>query len=188
MPTGIPKNGINKGHFKKGHIPWDKGIKRPPFSEECIRKMRESGKNKKLSEGHKKKIGIANTGKKRPEEVRNKISKTLTGKPQPWNNQEKHWNYKGGITSENQTIRGSIEYRFWRKAIYSRDNFTCQKFGIRGGKLVAHHMNNFADFPELRFAIDNGITLSDKAHREFHKIYGRQNNTKEQMEEFLNKI
>ena len=31
----------------------------------------------------------------------------------------------------------------------------------------------------------NGITLNDKAHKEFHKKYGNKNNTKEQLEEFL---
>ena len=46
-------------------------------------------------------------------------------------------------------------------------------------------INNFADFPELRLAIDNGITLSEKAHKDFHNIYGNKNNTKEQLEEFL---
>ena len=44
---------------------------------------------------------------------------------------------------------------------------------------------SLADFPELKFAIDNGITLSKKAHDEFHKLYGKNNNTREQLVEFL---
>ena len=87
--------------------------------------------------------------------------------------------------SENDRVRKSLEYVLWRKSIFERDNFTCQKYGIRGGILHAHHINNFADFPELRLALDNGITLSEKAHKEFHKKYGRSHNTREQMIEFL---
>ena len=93
--------------------------------------------------------------------------------------------WKGGVTPENMKIRHSLEMKLWRKSVFARDNFTCQKYGTKGGKLIAHHVNNFADFPELRFALDNGITLSEKAHREFHQIYGRKNNTKEQLQEFL---
>lgn len=76
--------------------------------------------------------------------------------------------------------------KLWKKACLERDNFTCQKTKQRGGKLRVHHINNFADFPELRTAINNGITLSEKSHKEFHQIYGVSNNTKEQLEEFLN--
>lgn len=97
------------------------------------------------------------------------------------------WNWKGGISSERDKIRGSMEFKLWRKSVFQRDNFTCQKTGIRGGNLVAHHINNFSDFPELRFAIDNGITLSKKAHKEFHQLYRKENNTHEQLEEFLKK-
>jgi len=93
--------------------------------------------------------------------------------------------WKGGITPQNRKIRASVEMRLWREAVFARDNYTCQKYGIKGGKLVAHHIKNFTQFPELRFAIDNGITLSKKAHIEFHKKYGYKNNTKEQVEEFL---
>ena len=98
---------------------------------------------------------------------------------------EKNYNWKGGITPENKRIHHSIEYRLWREAVFARDNWTCQKYGIKGGNLVAHHIQNFSKFPEIRFAIDNGITLSKKAHQEFHKKYGIKNNTKEQINEFL---
>jgi len=99
---------------------------------------------------------------------------------------EKSYLWKGGITPINAVIRNSLEYRLWRNAVFARDNWTCQKVGIRGGKLHPHHIQNFAQYPELRFAIDNGITLSKRAHMEFHGKYGRENNTKEQLKEFLN--
>lgn len=98
---------------------------------------------------------------------------------------ENSCHYKGGITPENVRVRTSIEMKLWRDAVFARDNFTDQKTGVRGGKLVAHHILNFAKYPELRFAIDNGITLSKESHDEFHKIYGRKNNTAEQLREFL---
>lgn len=102
-----------------------------------------------------------------------------------WHKGVNTYNWKG-ITPENQKIRTSIEYKLWRKSVFERDNFICQKTGISGGELVAHHIQNFAEFPELRLAIDNGITLSKKSHKKFHDIYGRRNNTKEQLLEFLN--
>lgn len=97
------------------------------------------------------------------------------------------WNYKGGIATEQESIRSSVEMRLWREAVFARDNWTCQKYGIKGDKLNAHHILNFAEHIELRFAIDNGITLSVKAHSEFHKKHGKKNNTREQLSEFLGK-
>jgi 5-methylcytosine-specific restriction endonuclease McrA len=96
-------------------------------------------------------------------------------------------NWKGGKTSEIRKLRASLEYELWRESVFIRDNYTCQKTSQKGGRLVAHHINNFADFPELRTSIQNGITLSEKVHKEFHKKYGVKNNTKEQLEEFLSK-
>jgi 5-methylcytosine-specific restriction endonuclease McrA len=108
-------------------------------------------------------------------EARKRVSERVKG--------EKHPNWKGGKTKE---YRASKEIQLWRKAILQRDNFTCQKCGQKGGKLVAHHIFNWVDFPELRFAIDNGITLCEGCHNLFHKKYGKRNNTRSQLEEFLN--
>lgn len=104
---------------------------------------------------------------------------------------EKHPNWKGGISSENNIIRSSIEYRQWRKAVFKRDNYTCQCCDDKsGGNLTAHHILNFSDYIELRFDINNGITLCDRCHNlnkhgSFHHIYGTKNNTKEQLEEYI---
>jgi len=98
---------------------------------------------------------------------------------------EKGHNWQGGLTKKSKIIRGSIEYSLWRESVFSRDNWTCQKNGIKGGRLHAHHIKNFAQYPELRLSIDNGITLSNKEHRKFHKIYGKKDNAMEQLEEFI---
>lgn len=109
-------------------------------------------------------------------EHRKKIGKLIGNKNPAW---------KGGIKLENLKIRHSLEMVLWREAVFARDNWTCQKTGVKGGRLQAHHVQNFSQFPELRFAIDNGITLSQKAHRDFHKKYGVKNNNKEQILKFI---
>jgi hypothetical protein len=189
----------NNGQFKKGNNLWlgrhhslksklkmsktKKGKRRPgnpinwKMSEETKNKLSLINKGKKQTESARLKMSLSRKGKKFSEEHRRKISEALKGKI--------NYNWNGGITSKNKIIRDGIESRLWREAVFARDNWTCQKTMIKGGKLVAHHIQNFAQYPELRFAIDNGITLSDKAHREFHKIYGFRDNTKKQLIEFL---
>jgi len=105
---------------------------------------------------------------------------------------ENHWNWQGGISSERDKIRHSKEYIEWRNAVFKRDNYTCQVCGKQGVILNAHHINNFSDYPELRFDMNNGITICEKHHlpgfkNSFHNIYTQFNNTKEQLKEYIQK-
>lgn len=68
-----------------------------------------------------------------------------------------------------KVIRNSSAYTNWRKAVFDRDEYTCQICGQKGGKLNAHHIKQFAYFPELRLDINNGITLCEECHRKVHR-------------------
>jgi 5-methylcytosine-specific restriction endonuclease McrA len=65
------------------------------------------------------------------------------------------------------------EYKAWRLSVYKRDNFTCQypNCGRKGfsAKIQAHHIKRWADFPELRFLVSNGITLCKRCHNNIEK-------------------
>jgi len=78
--------------------------------------------------------------------------------------------WKGGITPKTVVLRQSERYAEWRHSVFERDSYTCQICGQVGGKLVAHHIKRFADYPELRFAIENGITMCRSCHSRLHSI------------------
>lgn len=91
-----------------------------------------------------------------------------------WMNMEsrnwEYWtNWKWGITKETQKIRNSKEYKEWRKSVFERDNFTCIKCKTIGWILNAHHIEHFSKNKDLRFDIDNWITLCKDCHINIHK-------------------
>ena len=65
--------------------------------------------------------------------------------------------------------RRCFEYKNWRKSVFARDDYTCQICGKRGVRLNAHHIKSYAYFPNLRFSVDNGITLCEECHKSVHR-------------------
>lgn len=103
--------------------------------------------------------------------------------------------WDGFVTPERIRLRQSAEYEKWRTSVFERDNYRCQCCGARNGNghkviLHAHHIECFANNPDLRFDINNGITLCYDCHDiraegSFHNIYGVRNNNQSQLEEYL---
>ena len=165
---------------KKGKPNWKKGMTFPYKERPGMKGKPAWNKGKKFSEESKKKMSAAhkgctawNKGKKCLELGAKLVGRKVPYKARPAmigkNVGEKNNMWKGGITSENVKIRHSIEFRLWRESVFARDHWTCQQCGKVGGNLNAHHLKEFADYPALRFAIDNGQTLCVPCHNKTKK-------------------
>jgi len=75
-----------------------------------------------------------------------------------------NWNWKGGRTKARSKDMQSIKYKEWRRKVFERDNYTCQECGQKGGYLQADHLKSYANYPELRYDVNNGRTLCLKCH------------------------
>jgi len=154
--------------------------------------------NLKMQEGKRLKAPKPRLGKKFTEESKKKISETLKKKFKSGElisplrklgliglTGDKAMNWRGGTAIKTQRARGHLQYKIWQKSVWERDDWVCQKCKKRGGVLRAHHIQNFAQWPALRFAIDNGITFCNACHRNFHKKYGNRNNNYQQISEYI---
>ena len=162
------------------------------YTKERNKKVSESNKGKIISKKIRKKIGEAHKGLKQSKETIEKRNLSRIGYKHSEETKQKirkahRKRFKNHIykTDENTIQRKKPKYKVWREVVFTRDNWTCQKYGIRGGKLHPHHIKGFAQYPKLRFTVGNGVTLSEKAHKEFHKKYGYKNNTNKQLTQFL---
>lgn len=152
------KRNLGKKYSDEHRKKISEGLKGKKHTEERILKNRTSHLGQKPNMETIMKIAELNRGKPRSLETRLKISNAQRGEKAYW--------WKGGITEIHFKIRNSIEYRLWREAVFERDCYTCVFCGDnKGGNLNADHIKRFADYPELRFAIDNGRTLCEDCHK-----------------------
>jgi 5-methylcytosine-specific restriction endonuclease McrA len=99
------------------------------------------------------------------------------------------WNHNK-TDEERLDDRKFLEYKYWRKSVFERDNYTCQSCGDnKGGNLIAHHKDAYSWCKERRLDVNNGVTLCENCHAlnedSFHRMYGFINNTEEQFNEWL---
>ena len=154
------------------------GYKHSTRTKEKISENNIGFRERKHSEKTKNQIHCTSKMTWSSEELRKKMSERiklsyLNGKRKRKQSQKKTRNVITGDLLE------------WKKNVYKKDNYTCAKYKTKGERLNAHHIKNVADNSELILDLDNGITFSERAHREFHKIFGRKNNNKKQLAIFL---
>lgn len=136
--------GFNKGHPAYSNGLQFKGKKHTPESLKKMSLAKLGIKKHPLSEEVKRKISLANLGKV-----------ALKGSSHP--------NWKGGITSKNKLLRQKFRETIF-KQVLKRDNYTCKICLNYGGNLQVDHIQNWADFPKLRFNINNCRTLCMACH------------------------
>lgn len=146
MPKGIFKNSIERA--KKISL----AKKGKSFSSEHILNLKLShlgnipwNKGKKGVQTHstetKEKIRMAHLGEKNYQWIkdRTKIKK--------------------------QHERNNPNDKQWKYAVYKRDSFKCKMLNEDcNGRLEAHHILPWRDYPELRTEVNNGITLCKYHH------------------------
>lgn len=69
--------------------------------------------------------------------------------------------------------RPRFELTEWRKAVFERDDYTCQMCGQRGGRLQADHIKSYSQYPEERWNLENGRTLCEACHKTTPNYAGR---------------
>lgn len=141
--------------FLKGNIPWAKGRK---FTQEHIDKIRKATLGNQNAKGcirskeTKEKLRIQKLGKNNP--MFGKYGKL-------------HHRYiidRSKIKTDKRN-HGDAEYKLWRRNIMNRDNWKCKINNQNcSGNLVAHHILPWSKFPELRYNINNGISLCHSHH------------------------
>lgn len=139
--------------YHKGQIPWNKGRK-ISHKESCNCVCC-------LSKRHcvPQEIIDKRTQRARESSIRNGSQK-----------KENNPSWKGGITEQASLERKTKEWKDWRKQVFERDNYTCQSCGKRGCVIHPHHIKKRSVFPELKFDINNGVTLCNRCHIKLHSL------------------
>mgnify|MGYP001612211144 CR=1 FL=1 len=96
-------------------------------------------------------------GRQHSEETKRKMSKAAKNYI--------HWNWNPDReVIKNRPTRTSTEYVDFRNQCKNRDKNCKLKDENCNGYLIVHHIKRWIEYPELRFDIDNGITLCQKHH------------------------
>lgn len=155
--SNLTSGNTKKCRFHKNYV----------VTPEIREKMSKVKLGKKVSEETKRKISLAKKGKKYvlgkhwklSDEIRKSMSERMKGEKHPG------WIKDRTLIKQYWTERNNSEYKQWRKQVWLRDNFKCKIDNPDcKGRIEAHHIIGWTKFPELRYQINNGITLCHFHH------------------------
>ncbi|MEK9201617.1 MAG: NUMOD3 domain-containing DNA-binding protein [Patescibacteria group bacterium] len=183
IKIGLSNSIVLKGykHPKEFGIQISKRLTGHETTRETRLKIGESNRGEKngmygkiVSEETRKKLREKKGGEKHPfwgkhhsDATKKKISEQkLISTPRGENSP--HWisdRTKLQKYGDDNKDRRSSAYNAWRKSVWLRDGFKC-KIGNPdcAGRIEAHHILEWRKYPELRYQINNGITLCHAHH------------------------
>lgn len=125
---------------------------------------------KKRSPGTIEKMRIKKTGvKHKPDTISRMIGRV------PWNKGKKFPERSGENSAtwikdrtklkKSEKKHLDVQYKYWMLEVKKRDKWGCRlKSKDCSGRLESHHILPWRDYPELRYIINNGITLCHAHH------------------------
>lgn len=176
--------------FQKGHVPHNKGVR---FQKEkecencssvfvvdapcrmikrfCSVRCGMVGNKRRLGKKHTRetiqRISAVATDKRKTAEHRENIRKAKTGVKMPQITGPNHylWITDRSLLKDNSRQRGGQLHREWSKQVKNRDKWKCVlEDSTCCEKVVAHHILSWAEYPDFRYKINNGITLCHIHH------------------------
>lgn len=115
-------------------------------------------------------VGKVSRNRVRSIEERMKISKSLMGRKR-----DQEIGRRAGATRIARRTKPYPEkrqkdprYKPWRLAVLKRDLFTCKMCGLVDEGNHAHHLKGWSSSPELRYSVENAITLCVSCHARHH--------------------
>ena len=150
-------------------------------------------KGHKINIGNKNHLGFKHSEESRKKISQNNLGKVAWNKGKPWSEEmkrrisetnkrlgieprvkfvargEEHWAWIEDRTKlsrvTKQGERRTSAYANWRKEVWMRDGYKCRiANGECDGRIEAHHILGFTKHPELRYEVNNGITLCKFHH------------------------
>lgn len=178
----IAKKGVKTGivpmnSFKKGQAPWNKG--KPGYKlalsqerrEELSRQAAFIGRlpwSMDRRERHRQRILLnpIRLGTTTSKEAGAKLSASQKNRFAGDKNKHPRWIAdRSKLNISNVRPMNDWRAREWSRAIKNRDGWRCKIVNDNcSGKLEAHHILPWSKFPELRYELNNGITLCHFLH------------------------
>ena len=103
--------------------------------------------------------------------MKEKMRQAKLGRKMPWNSvPERRGELSPRWIADRTKVkldkdRGGALHKYWSKAVKTRDNWKCKITNQDcSGRMESHHILSWKNYPELRYIINNGITLCHAHH------------------------